>query len=374
MKLVFLSPMHPIRGGIAQYGTHLLETLKRRHDCWGLGFSKLYPSILFPGKGGDGPDDMPESGTRAQDLLHYAKFSTWRSARQQILDFSPHGLIVSWWVTFWAPYFRWLTRRIPPSIPVIFLCHNVLPHEPRFFDPLLTRWVLRRGSGFIVHSEENRRQILNWFPGAQIIRRHHPVYSSDADLATPREEARRRLGVKGQILLFFGFVRPYKGVDVAIEAISLLRDELPDLSFWIAGEFWEDENRYHRLINKLGLAKRVKIEPGFLSGKELALRLSACDGVILPYRSATGSGALATAYAMNRPVIATRCGGFVDMVIPGETGILCEPGDARSLAEGIREFYSGSGPELFGNGIEKAKAAFTWDAIVDAIEELLDGK
>ena len=370
MRIVFLGPTYPLRGGIARYGTCLLGALQQRHDCLGIGFKKLYPSWLFPGKGELEQGDMPDSGAQAQALLHYGMPGTWRQALRQIKEFSPSCVVLTWWVTFWALHLGWLARNLASVCPVIFLCHNILPHEARFCDPQLTHWALRIARGYIVHSEENLRQLSEWFPGGRVIRRDHPVYFSDARFSLSREEARKRLGIAARMILFFGFVRPYKGLDVAIEALSLLGLDFQDLTLWVSGEFWEGEERYHRLADQLGVADRVRIESGYLPDEDLALRISACDGVVLPYRTATGSGVLATAYALNRPVIATRTGCLQDMVIPGRTGLLCNPGDARSLADAISDFYASEGPQRFAGGIEEANRRFTWDAIVDAIEEL----
>jgi len=371
LKLVFLGPTYPLRGGIARYGTQFLAALQKRHECLGIGFSKLYPAFLFPGHSELDPAEMPAVMPQTVKLLHYAKWLTWIRALRMIREFNPDGVLLTWWVTFWAPHLGWLARRLKVSHPTIFLCHNVLPHETRFFDPRLTRWALKPARGFIVHSEQNRRQLLNWFPQARVLRREHPIYAFNANPSLGRNEARKELGVNGRMLLFCGFVRPYKGLDVAIEALAHLGTEYGDLVLWICGEFWEDEERYDDLIGNLKLQHRVRIESGYLPDEQLAIRIAACDGVILPYRSATGSGILANAYALDRPVIATRTGCFREMVIPGETGVLCEPGDARSLAQAIREFYSGAGPDRFQEGLARAKIAFSWDGIISAVEELL---
>ena len=253
MKIVFLGPTYPLRGGIARYGTYLLGALQKRHDCLGIGFKKLYPAWLFPGKGELELGSIPPAGSEAQALLHYGVPTTWRQAYKQIKDYSPSCVILTWWVSFWALHLGWLARKLSDTCPVIFLCHNVLPHESRMFDPRLTRWALKPGNGFIVHSEENLHQLAKLFPNTRVIRREHPVYYSDLRFASPREEARKRLGLSGRMLLFFGFVRPYKGLDVAIEALTHLGPDLEDLTLWVAGEFWEDEERYHSLIERLDL-------------------------------------------------------------------------------------------------------------------------
>ncbi|MCX6639774.1 MAG: glycosyltransferase [bacterium] len=370
MKLAFLGPTYPQRGGIARYGTCLLGALQQRHICLGIGFNKLYPSILFPGKGQMELGDLPEGGAQAQPLLHYANPLTWLQAHRLITDHQPQSLVLTWWIPFWALHLGWLQRRLPPTTRLIILCHNVLPHENRLVDARLTKWALKPANRFIVHSEENRSQLLNWFPAAKVIRREHPIYSYGNSNLPSRETARQKLGVSGKLLLFIGFVRHYKGVDVAIRALAKVTSELPDLKLWIAGEFWESAEPYHRLVNELNLSDRVKIEPGYLPEEDMVLRVAASDGMILPYRSATGSGALATAYALDRPVIATRCGCFNEMVIPEQTGLLADPGDVDSLASAIKEFYSGAGPDRFNPGVLAINQKFTWDAIVDAIEEL----
>jgi glycosyltransferase involved in cell wall biosynthesis len=344
--------------------------LKRRHEVLGIGFEKLYPRWLFPGEGELETDPLPDSGEIAQPILHFAKLSRWRDTLVEIQKFSPACVVLTWWVPFWALHTRWLARRLTPGCPVVFLCHNVIPHESHWFDARMVRMALRTGNRFIVHSEDNRSELMHWFPEARVVRREHPIYRSDVAPELSRDEARTKLGVSGKMLLFFGFVRRYKGLDIAIEAMAQVRADLTDLQFRVCGEFWEDEARYRHQIRQLGLEDRIAIESGYMSEAELSLRLAACDGVVLPYRSATGSGVLANAYSVNRPVIATRTGCFKEMVLPGETGLLAEPGDVKSLANAYREFYAGEGPDRFVPGLEQVGQRFTWDAIVDAIEEL----
>lgn len=370
MKLVFLGPTYPHRGGIARYGTLLLAELQKRHDSLGIGFERLYPAFLFPGQSQLDADAHSSESPAIERILHYARPGSWARAARRIDEFAPDAVVLTWWVTFWAPYLGWLARRLARRHRLIYLCHNVYPHEAAFIDRPLVRFALKPAGRFIVHSEENRRQLLQLFPEARVLRRAHPAYGIGPLSTIEPGEARRRLGIEGRMLLFFGFVRAYKGLDLAIEALAKVKDDLSDLSLWICGEFWDNQRKYDRLIERYGLQNRVRIEAGYLPQNDLALRISACDGVLLPYRSVTGSGILGNAFAMNKPVIASNTGSLGEMVRQGRSGLLCKPNDSAALAQTIRDFYAGEGPKRFSAGVEEAKAEFSWDGIVRAIEEL----
>ncbi|MFH1862129.1 MAG: glycosyl transferase family 1, partial [bacterium] len=209
MKIILLGPTYPMRGGIARYGTNLYKALRNRHNCVGIGFKKLYPSFLFPGAGELETASLADDEIAAEPLLHYAHPSSWLKALDRIVDFSPTAVVLTWWVPFWAPHLGWLSRRLSRRTHVLFLCHNVVPHEPKFYDTALVRWALGPGKGFMVHSEEDRKTLVNWFPKAAIVKRGHPLYEGSAACLMDQEEARRLLGIKNRMLLFFGFVRPY---------------------------------------------------------------------------------------------------------------------------------------------------------------------
>ena len=370
MKLVLLGPTSPHRGGIARYGTLLLAELLKRHDGLGIGFDRLYPAFLFPGQNQLDAESHSSEQPPVERILHYLRPGSWTRAAQRIDEFAPAAVVLTWWVTFWAPYLGWLARRLTRRHRIIYLCHNVYPHEASFIDRPLVRFALKPAGRFIVHSEENRGQLLQLFPNARVLRQAHPAYGFNPLSAIESGEARKRLSIQGRMLLFFGFVRSYKGLDLAIEALAKVKDDLPDLSLWICGEFWDNRRKYEGLIEHYGLQNRVRIEAGFLPQSDLGLRVAACDGVLLPYRSVTGSGILGNALAMNKPVIASNTGSLGEMVEHGRSGLLCEPNDSTALARAIRDFYAGEGPKRFAVGVEAAKAQFSWDGIIRAIEEL----
>jgi glycosyltransferase involved in cell wall biosynthesis len=251
------------------------------------------------------------------------------------------------------------------------LVHNAIPHEPLPFDRQLNRWFLSRADGYVVLSEEVERDL--WMLGLrQPVRRiHHPVYDRFGE-APSRSEARDRLGIAGDtpLVLFFGYVRPYKGLEVLLEAVAEARRHLPELRLIVAGEFYEDVRKYERLMSNLGIARAVDVRNRFLPDEEVATLFAACDVVVQPYTSATQSGVAQIAFHFERPMILTDVGGLAEIVDDGHAGLVVPPRDPDALAEAIERFFREElAPELT-EGVRARKADFSWDRLVEAVEEL----
>jgi glycosyltransferase involved in cell wall biosynthesis len=260
-------------------------------------------------------------------------------------------------------------RRLTPA-RVIFICHNVLPHERHVWDAALARLTLSQGDGFIVHSEDDKGQLGNLVPRARVRRAGHPAYNTfppGPDAVT----AKARLGLKGPIALFFGFVRPYKGLRTLLQALPLVLNHIP-LHLLIVGEFWEDRADYERIIAEHHLADHVTIVGHYVPNEELGLYFAAADVVVLPYESATQSGVVQVAYGYKKPVISTRVGGLPEAVYDGETGLLVSPRDAAALAEAIVYFFTENLGEAFVEHIRQmVPVAFGWEGLVRQIETLV---
>jgi len=257
------------------------------------------------------------------------------------------------------------------GVALAFICHNVLPHEPFPGTRGLTRYALAPGDTWLVHSEADRRDLESLHLGGRIVTTPQPP---GRGFGTPldKEEAKSRLGISGNTLLFFGLIRRYKGLPQLLEALPLVLQEL-DCTLLIVGEFYEGKDHCLHLINTLGLASAVRIIDRFVPDDEVGLYFSAADLVVLPYESATQSAIVPIAYAFERPVVATRVGGLAEAVRDGETGLLVDPHNPGSLAEAIIRFYRDRLEEPFRQRIRQLGHNFTWDDLARTIETVSSG-
>ena len=244
------------------------------------------------------------------------------------------------------------------GIPVLFLCINVFEHEDNFLKKLLTKLVLRRADAVIVHSALEKKEVLEINPNACAKIHPLPLFQYDGFTAEKRDNNLH--------LLFFGFVRQYKGLDVLLNAIGILRD--PRISLKIAGEFWDCRHEYEKLIENLGISGSVEIIDRYIPDSEISEYFCWADVVALPYRKTKTSGIIATAYGYKKPVLATNVGGFDEVVRDGYTGKLVPPDDARSFAEGIAWFLSNNNIDFAANISEFSSRNMSWNSLVDMIE------
>jgi len=367
MRIALVGPTHPFRGGIAHHTTLLCRALRAKHDVRFYTFSRQYPRWLFPGRTDrDSSRDMV-IGEPAEAILDGLNPFTWRDAARRIVAFGPDLVIIPWWTSFFSLPFRTIARAVGKrtSAPVLFLCHNVIEHERRFYGTLPTRLALREGNIFIVHSEEEKKNLLNLLPDAIVRKSFLPVGSSFSGVPLSRDEARRALDVSGKVLLFFGFVRPYKGLRYLIEALPevLKRHEV---TLIVAGEFWKSKADYEKLIRDLQIEGTVRIVDRYIPNEEVGQYFAACDAVVLPYVGASQSGIVQLACEFGRPVIATTAGGLPDVVEDGATGYLVPPHDSRALASAIVRLLSADRAAMEGNCRNRART-LSWDALVEQI-------
>ena len=294
---------------------------------------------------------------------------TWLKVFLRTKRVNPELVIFPWWVSFWAPQF-WtisLLVKIFSKSKILFLCHNVVEHESKWIDKILTTLVLKKGDFFIVHSTEDQQNLLSMFPEAKVSRSFHPTYEvfnlGDFD----PDMIKRKYGIEGNIILFFGFIREYKGLKYLIKALPEVLSNI-NVTLLVVGEFWKDKDEYVHLIEELKIEKNTILVDEYVPNEEVGLYFSAADLVVQPYVSATGSGIIQIAFGFNKPVIATEVGCLPEVVQDGKTGYLVPPESSHDLAKAIIMFFQDGNIKEFNNNIRQENYKFSWDRMVETIE------
>jgi D-inositol-3-phosphate glycosyltransferase len=339
MRVVLIGPVYPYRGGIAHYTTLLAQALRaRNHEVLLVSFHRQYPGWLYPGKSDRDPS-QPTNPIKAEFTLDPLSPASWRQVRRQIAEFDPQLVVFNWWTTFWGPAFAslagWLRK---DGYPVTYLIHNVMPHEPKPWDRMLARWALRSGSRYIVQSDGERQRLLALLPEAHAILASHPVYDMLAGNRLEAGAARAKLGLPAEdiVLLFFGIVRPYKGLSILLQALA--QPELSSLRpvLLIAGEFWEEKSRYLEQAQALGLSGQLSIEDRYIPDEEVPNYFSAADLLVAPYTGGTQSGAVKMAMGFGLPVVVSQH--LVDESMAAALGksiFATPPGSPEELAKAL---------------------------------------
>jgi glycosyltransferase involved in cell wall biosynthesis len=362
MRVCLVAPVPPFRGGIPKYCYSLARELAQRHDLLVLSYRRQYPEFLYGKKSQIDPDFDKSRMSHEFAHLSYdidsANIVSWFETSRRIAGFNPDIVILPWWVAYWAPMYLYLLYALEKrGIKVLFLCINVFEHEDNAFKKYLTKLVLRQSDAIIVHSEQERSQILEFNPAATVKKHLLPLFKYQAEPAASRDSSLN--------LLFFGFVRPYKGLDTLLKAVGILKNR--DITLKIAGEFWTDKDEYLKLINELGIAGQVEIADAYIPEDEMSRYFSRADLVVLPYKKSLTSGIIATAYGFGKPVLATDVGGFHEVVQDGRTGMIVPPDDPEALARGIEWFRNNSQIDFRQNILEFTSQSMSWKSLVDMI-------
>ena len=372
MKIAIIGTAYPLRGGIAHYNAILASHLKQRHTVDVITFKRQYPKLFFPGTSQKETGD-PGIPIHSRQLVDSINPFNWIRTGLTVRRERPDLIIFKYWLPFFGACFgtiaavaRWGTRT-----KVLYICDNVIPHEHRPGDRFLTRFAFKRGDVFIVQSDQVERDLLSLLPRARCRKVPHPVYEIFGE-TIPKAEARTRLGipVNKPVILFFGYIRPYKGLMTLLDALPHVAASL-DLTTLIVGEFYEDPAPYRDRIAALGLGGRLKLAAEYVPNEEVSMYFSAADLLVLPYRSATQSGIIQIAYNFDRPVIATNVGGLPEVVIHGRTGLIVPPDDPVALARAVEEFFRSGKMDEFTKNVREEKKKYSWDRLVEAIEDLI---
>ncbi|HPG11589.1 MAG TPA: glycosyltransferase [Chitinophagaceae bacterium] len=375
-KVVIIGPAHPLRGGLATFNQRLAKQfIDEGHKCSIYSFSLQYPSFLFPGKTQYTDEPAPDNITIYSVINSINPFN-WMKIGNRLKKERPDIIVVRFWLPFMGPALGTILRKVRKNkhTKIICLADNVIPHEKRPGDKPFTRYFLKSCDAFITMSEKvmsDLRQFEKNLPDGRqakpALQVAHPLYDNFGDIIS-KAEARRHLELpEGEkIILFFGFIRKYKGLDILLEAMK----QLDGIRLLVAGEFYEDEKPYHELIEKAGIADKLILRTDFIPDSEVKYYLCAADAVIQPYRNATQSGVTPLAYHFEKPMVVTNVGGLPKLVPHEKVGLVTEP-DANSIAETIQRFYQ-LGENYFIPHLRNEKEKYSWSNMVSSISQLAD--
>ncbi len=371
MRVALVGPVYPYRGGIAHYTTKLYQALRTLgHEVLVVSFKRQYPRWLFPGRTDKDPSAESSRVPDAKYWIDSLNPASWLRTAWRIKRYEPDVVVMQWWVTFWAPVWlvlAWVVRTWTQS-SLVFVCHNVLPHEERMWDRWVARSVLRRGTHFIVQSVEEDRRLHELLPEADSTVVPLPVFDLFPECPLSKAEARRALNVAPDIpvLLFFGIVREYKGLMDLLEAMPEVKRHYGKVLLLIAGEFWEPREHYERRIRELGIGDSVRIDDRYIPNEDVSGLFWAADLVVAPHRRATGSGVVQIAIGLGVPLLTTLDWLFEDVELAARP-MLVPPGDVPALAKAICDHLSDPDGACAPDAVRALQALFSWERLVEAI-------
>jgi glycosyltransferase involved in cell wall biosynthesis len=368
--VIIMGPAYPLRGGLASFDQRLAtQFTDEGHSCNIISFSLQYPSLLFPGKTQFSSDAVPE-GISIRSLINSINPLNWLRVGKQLKKEKPDIIVVRFWIPFMGPSLGTILRKVKKNrhTRIVCIADNIIPHEKRPGDKQFTRYFLDSCDAFITMSDKVLDDLEKLEPTKPALLVRHPLYDNFGEKLS-KESAREHLQLRQneKLLLFFGFIRKYKGLDLLFRAMA--DERIPkEIKLLVAGEFYEDARPYFDLVNELKLGDRVIIENKFIADTEVKYYLSACDCVVQPYRNATQSGVTPLAYHFEKPMIVTNVGGLPDLVPDKKAGLVCEP-EPASIATAILAFFQ-LGEHYFIPHLRNEKLKYSWSNLTKAVFDL----
>lgn len=367
-KIIIIGSSYPFRGGgIASFNERLArEFISHGFDTTIYTFSLQYPKILFPGTTQYSSEQAP-ADLKIKVCINSINPFNWIKIGKDLRKVQPDVIVVRYWLPFMGPCFGTILRLVKKNkhTKVVCIADNVIPHEKRTGDTLFTSYFVQPVDSFITMSKKVLIDLQKFVKDKPVQFIPHPLYDNFG-LKLSKEDARQklRIGFNEKIILFFGFIRKYKGLDILLKAMKILKDKNQRIKLVIAGEFYDDKNIYNELINKLELKEELILHTHFISDSDVKYYLCAADCVVQPYRQATQSGVTPLAYHFEVPMIVTNVGGLADMV-PERVGLIAEPNE-NDIAQKIIEFYE-LGENYFLQHLREEKKKYSWNKMVEAV-------
>ncbi len=371
-RIVMIGPVYPFKGGISHYTGSMVRSLRKDFAVIPVSFSMQYPKLLFKKEQRDYDNDA----FKIEDTHYWINTANpfnILAAAKKIRALQPDYILLQWWHPYFAPCYRILEAALH-DIPFLIVCHNVFPHERFPLDRWLTKLVLRHGSGFVTHSGSDAQDLCSILKSPVFETTVLPTFNGFKLRDITREQARTELHIPAaqKLLLFFGFVREYKGLRHLLRAMPDIAAHDKDIRLMVVGEFGSDKDSYLSLIEACGIRSSVTLVDGYIPDKEIEPYFAACDLVVLPYESATQSGIVQIAYSFEKPVIATDVGGLPDVVTDGRTGYLVPPKDPAALAQAVIRYFDENKYAEFSKGVHAEANRYSWDRMNKVILRLTE--
>ncbi len=371
MQIAYLSTFYPFRGGIAQFNAAVYRALEKLgHSVNAYTFTTQYPSILFPGETQFVKDKDIVEKIPAQRILSTVNPFSYHSAAKKINQNQPDLLLMKYWMSFFAPSLGYVAGQMKPNTKVITILDNVIPHEKKFYDKAFTGYFLKKNTAFIAMSEKVRNDLLSFDKNANVKLFPHPLYDHFGDIRDKTASKKElRLNPDKKTILFFGFIRDYKGLDLLINAFS---HSEKNTQLLIAGEVYGSFDKYRKLIETNPRKEDIHVHTKYISDNEVPSYFSAADVCVLPYKSATQSGITGISYHFEVPVIATDVGGLSEIVSHEKTGLIVKNAVPEAIAESIKDFLTSDKSQHFRNNIKILKEELSWQNFVTEIIKLAE--
>jgi glycosyltransferase involved in cell wall biosynthesis len=372
--IVIIGPAYPLRGGIATFTERLADELHKSGDDVSIEtYSLQYPNFLFPGKTQFSTEENTSKIPIKASLNSINPFN-WIRLGKRLKKAKPDIVIFKFWIPFMAPALGMLARIIRKNkvTKCVALAHNVLPHEKRIGDKNLSNYFIKAMDGFLVLSESVKNDLEDFDYKKPVRLSPHPLYDHFGKLET-REIALKKLNLEADCnyLLFFGFIREYKGLDLALKALASPKLKNLKLKLIVAGEFYSNSKSYLNLVKTLNISDRVIFHSNFITDSHIPTYFSAADLVVQPYKNATQSGVTQVAYHFNKPILVTNVGGLPELVPHQKVGYVSSL-DPEEIASHILDFYTQEREKEFSDNIREFKKKYSWDLFVQQFNALME--
>ena len=377
MKIVILGTSWPYRGGLATFNERLArQFVAEGHEVEIWTFTLQYPSFLFPGKTQYSTEEAP-AGLTIRRVLNSCNPFNWLRVGHRIRKEAPDLLICCYWMAFFAPAYGLISRiaRRNGKTKTVALVHNMIPHEPSVLDKLFAPYFVASQDGFVALSASVVRDIGQIDRSGKPKRYSpHPIYDHYGERMS-KTDACQALGIPAdkQYMLFFGLVRAYKGLDLLLDAFGMVKDRLPDLRLIVAGEFYEDEDKYRAQIETNGLSERVILRNEFIPDGDLQKYFGAADLIAQPYKSATQSGVTQVAFHFEKPMLVTNVGGLAEIVHDHKMGYTSEP-SAEAIATDILDYFTQDRQADYTEYLKKEKTKYAWSNMTAAFIKIINNE